>query len=151
MRPSVNKRPRSVMWPRRVVLVDHQADSRSLASLLMRARGHRVLEASDVDGGFELIQKEVPDVVFVESTRHDTSAQDLARRVRAQPELASVLLVAVSDGTLEPERALAAGFDLHLTKPVSSDDLEHAMRHPGAANTGTPEADGNACIGSDVA
>jgi hypothetical protein len=54
---------------------------------------------------------------------------DLARRVRARPEARSVVLIALTGyGQVEDRRrAQAAGFDLHLTKPVDPDRLEKVL------------------------
>jgi CheY-like chemotaxis protein len=58
------------------------------------------------------------------------SGYDVARALRQDPHMANVRLIAVS-GYGQPEdreRARAAGFDLHLTKPVPPDDLQRVLR-----------------------
>ena len=61
---------------------------------------------------------------------------EVARRVRARPELDAVTLVALTGwGQAEDRRlSMLAGFDRHLTKPASLDDLqEHLRRRAGRA------------------
>ena len=136
MRDFVETRPRSVMWPRRIVLVDGHKDFRQLVSLLFRARRHDVVEACDGTTGLTAIERERPDAVFIDLQVAAPNAYEVARRVRARPELASVLLVAISDGDDpdERQRAIEAGFDTCLVKPTSADELEAALRTPAAAN-----------------
>jgi CheY-like chemotaxis protein len=57
------------------------------------------------------------------------SGYEVARALRADPETAGARLIAIS-GYGQPkdrERARAAGFDLHLTKPVTPDDLQRVL------------------------
>jgi CheY-like chemotaxis protein len=120
------------MWPRRIVLVDGHSDFRQLVSLLLRARRHDVVEAGDGATGLAAIEEDRPDAVFVDLEIAGPSAHELARRVRNDPELASVVLVAIHNGddSEEIERAIEAGFDVCLTAPTSADELEAALRTP---------------------
>jgi CheY-like chemotaxis protein len=60
----------------------------------------------------------------------DMSGYDVARRIRAGERGAPMCLVAVTGWgqDSDKERALAAGFDHHLTKPVDPDQLERVIR-----------------------
>jgi DNA-binding response OmpR family regulator len=120
------------MWPRRIVLVDGHSDFRQLVSLLLRARRHEVVEACDGATGLAAIEEERPDAVFVDLEVAGPSAYELARRVRRDHELASVVLIALHDGhdSGQVARAIEAGFDVCLTAPTSADELEAALRTP---------------------
>jgi CheY-like chemotaxis protein len=120
------------MWPRRIVLVDGHSDFRQLVALLLRARQHQVVEACDGATGLAAIEEERPDAVFVDLEVAGPSAHDLARHVRRDPALGSVVLVALNGGD-DPDaaaRAIEAGFDVCLTAPTSADELEAALRTP---------------------
>jgi len=58
----------------------------------------------------------------------------VARRMRAAPRGAQVFLIAITDWGQadDKERALAAGFDQHLTKPIDPAQLEALLRDAGA-------------------
>jgi len=72
---------------------------------------------------------ERPDVLISDIAMPGMDGYELARRVRQDPALADVVLVALT-GHGKPEdrqRAEQAGFNFHLTKPVNWDALERLL------------------------
>jgi CheY-like chemotaxis protein len=114
----------------RVVLVEDQEDLRTLTSMVLRARGHLVAEAANGLTGLQAIERECPDVAFVDLGLPELSGYDIARNVRAQPRLASVFLVALTGyvARSDIQAALASGFDLHIAKPATTEVLERVLR-----------------------
>jgi two-component system, chemotaxis family, CheB/CheR fusion protein len=110
----------------RIVLVEDQADAREMLSLLLTARGHEVVEAVDGAAAIEHIERVRPDAALVDIGLPTMSGYEVARRIRENPTLDSVVLVALTGyGThADIEAAIAAGFDEHLTKPVETERLE---------------------------
>jgi len=110
----------------RIVLVEDQADAREMLSLLLTARGHEVVEAPDGTAGIEQIERTRPDAALVDIGLPTLSGYDVARRIRQDRSLDSVVLIALTGyGThTDIEAASEAGFDEHLTKPVESARLE---------------------------
>ncbi len=89
--------------------------------------GHDVTTAADGPSGLDRILDRKPDITLVDLGLPGFDGYELARRVRAVGEPA--ILVAVS-GYGQPEdrlRALEAGFDDHLKKPVPFEHLEAAL------------------------
>jgi CheY-like chemotaxis protein len=71
-----------------------------------------------------------PDAVLLDIGMPELDGYEVARRLRADPTLAPLRLVAVT-GYGQPEdrrRALDAGFDDHLVKPAAPDEVERALR-----------------------
>jgi two-component system CheB/CheR fusion protein len=66
-----------------------------------------------------------PDVMLVDIGLPGMDGYELARRVRHEPDLDRVVLVALTGYGREADKqqAMAAGFDYHLVKPVSPDAL----------------------------
>ena len=114
----------------RVVLVEDQEDLRTLTSMVLRARGHEVAEAENGLTGLQTIEREAPDVAFVDLGLPELSGYDIARHVRSQPRLESVFLVALTGyvGRSDVQAALASGFDLHIAKPATAEVLERVLR-----------------------
>jgi len=110
---------------RRVVLVEDDEDMRVLFRVVIEESGHRVTEARDGAEGVARILADRPDVAIVDITMPGMDGYEVARRVRAAIGRL-VLLVAVTGHGQETARAqaLAAGFDLHMTKPVDVRELE---------------------------
>jgi CheY-like chemotaxis protein len=115
--------------PRRILVVEDNADARETLSVLLRLSGHEVETSEDAAGGLEKLAAFAPDVMLVDIGLPGMDGYDLARRVRARPEARGVALIALTGyGQVEDRRrAQAAGFDRHLTKPVDPDRLEKVL------------------------
>jgi PAS domain S-box-containing protein len=110
---------------RRVLVVDDNVDAADSMAMLLRARGHAVDVAYDGQSGLSKLQHETPDVVFLDIGLPDVDGHEIARRIR-NSHARAVRLIAVTGWGQEEDRrrALEAGFDLHLTKPVDPDMLD---------------------------
>ena len=86
--------------------------------------------AADGAQGLEAIERWRPEVALIDVGLPDMDGYEVARRVRRAAGNA-LKLVALTGYGQERDRAeaLAAGFDLHLTKPVSSAALRRAFEH----------------------
>jgi PAS domain S-box-containing protein len=104
-----------------VVIVDDQPDLADSITLLIEAFGHEATAAYSGDDALSLVTTQKPDVMIVDIGMPQMTGYDLARRIRNDPALANVRLIALTGYGREEDRArvLEAGFDLHLTKPVS--------------------------------
>ncbi len=111
---------------RRVVVVEDQPDSRQMLALLLRRRGHEVVEAADGPTAVEVIARERPDVALVDIGLPLMSGYEVARCLRETRAAVDVLLVALTGyGTAEDVKAAYdAGFDAHLTKPADPEQVE---------------------------
>jgi signal transduction histidine kinase len=115
---------------RRVLLIDDQRDAILPAKIMLELFGNEVLTASDGLGGIILARQVVPEIILCDiGLPGDLDGFGVAAAIRADTTLRHVYLVAVSGyGRDEDrERCREAGFDFHLTKPVSSLELETLM------------------------
>jgi PAS domain S-box-containing protein len=105
----------------KVLVVDDNKDAADMLSLSLQALGHLVSVAYNSADALLVAERISPTVLFLDIGLPGMNGYQLARRLRAAPETASSLLVAVT-GYGQPgdkERALHAGFDHHLVKPVN--------------------------------
>jgi CheY-like chemotaxis protein len=112
-----------------VVIVEDNTDVRSMLQTLLAYAGHRVEIAVDGLAGVELIERTNPDVALVDIGLPKMNGYQLARRIRGNEALRDVYLAALT-GYGQPadqERALTAGFDAHLAKPVSLEQLRKLL------------------------
>ena len=125
---------------RRVLIVEDQADAGEVLRMLLEADGHQVDLAVSGAQGLERMQAAPPDIAFVDIGLPVISGYEFAERVRAKERFTDTLLVALSGYGQEADKqkALAAGFDLHLTKPVTYDGLQAALQQ---AKQNKPAAD----------
>lgn len=128
----------------RILVVDDNRDSAESLAMLLELGGHEVRTSYDGVAALDAIAADRPDAVLLDIGLPGLDGYEVARRVRAMPGAAAVLLVAVSGygGEDDRERSRDAGFDHHLVKPVDLAALERLLvRADGAAGrpgTGSP-------------
>jgi signal transduction histidine kinase len=115
----------SALQGARVLVVEDNDDLRDMMCALLQSRGSTVVSAADGRGAIGLARQQRPSLAFVDIDLPDISGYEVAR---ALAEQGGIRLVAVT-GYGQPEdvrRALAAGFESHLKKPVRLEELERA-------------------------
>jgi PAS domain S-box-containing protein len=112
--------------PVRVLLVEDNADAADSLAMLLEILGHRVRVATDGAAALDVAETHRPDVMLVDIGLPGMDGYEVARRVRRDPRLAGVTLVALTGYARDEDRrrALDAGFDCHLVKPVDIDQLQ---------------------------
>ena len=117
--------PPRELAPRRILIVEDHADAAEMLALLLTAQSHQVRVESNGHGALVAAAEFSPDVMLVDVGIPGMSGYDLAERIRSNRALDHVLLIAVT-GYGRPQdrtRALTAGFDHHLVKPVDADAI----------------------------
>ena len=113
-----------------VLLVEDMDDTRSLVVRLLSDAGATVREAASAEDALKDIAQQTPDILVSDIGMPRTDGYQLIRRLRANgypvERLPAIALTAFSR-TEDRSDALEAGFQLHLTKPVSSDVLIAAI------------------------
>ncbi len=113
----------------RVLVVDDNVDTVLSFSMLLRASGHDVHTAHD---GMEAVKAALeyqPDVVLLDIGLPVLNGYEVARRIRLEPSLEHVVLIALTGYGQETDRqtALQAGFDHHLVKPARLEQLQKIL------------------------
>jgi CheY-like chemotaxis protein len=106
---------------KRVLVVDDNEDAAVLIAASLEVDGYSVRLASDGQMALEVASEHVPEVAILDIGLPLIDGYELARRFRATPELAGMCLIALT-GYGQPSdrrRAMDAGFDHHLVKPVT--------------------------------
>jgi two-component system, chemotaxis family, CheB/CheR fusion protein len=114
--------------PRRCLIIEDNVDAAESMGLLLELAGHEVALATDGPSGLEKARQLRPEVVLCDiGLPGGMDGHAVARAFRADPDLASACLIALTGYGQEEDRrrALDAGFDAHLTKPA---DLERLKR-----------------------
>jgi PAS domain S-box-containing protein len=114
---------------RRVLVVDDNRDAAETMAMLLDMVGHEVLLAHDGPSAVAIVKQVDPAVVFLDIGMPGMSGYETASALRALPGAQARVLVALTGWGTEDDQArtLAAGFDLHLTKPVSIDEVQRAI------------------------
>jgi signal transduction histidine kinase/CheY-like chemotaxis protein len=122
--------------PGRILVVDDNRDSAESLALLLRVSGHEVLTAYDGEEALEAAATFRPEVVLLDIDLPKLDGYEVARRLRQRPGLEGARLIALTGYGLEEDRrrSRAAGFDLHLVKPVAQKMLENVLPAVATAN-----------------
>jgi len=112
--------------PRRILVVDDNVEAALTLAELLALEGHETHVAHDGPSAVDAARRLSPDVAILDIGLPGFDGLEVARRLRAEPDLRGLLLVALS-GWVQPddlERSREAGFDHHLAKPVQLRSLE---------------------------
>jgi signal transduction histidine kinase len=132
MPPSLAKptAPSSAAVRRRILIADDNRDSAETLAALLRMEGHEVTSVHDGPVALTAFNDLKPDVALLDIGMPGLTGYEVARRMRQSPLGSSVKLIAITGWgqDIDKERAYAAGFDLHLTKPVDPHRLAELLR-----------------------
>jgi PAS domain S-box-containing protein len=126
--PGTSAEP-SATRPKRILVVDDNHDAAKTLSMLLQLSGNDVRTSHD--GIAALKESEVfrPDLLLLDIGLPGLNGYEVAQRVRANPELSGVTLVAVTGWVQEDDRRRCreVGFDHHLAKPVDLSAVENIL------------------------
>ncbi|HEX6080388.1 MAG TPA: PAS domain S-box protein [Methylomirabilota bacterium] len=126
---AMEARARQTHPPRRVLVVEDSPDARQSLRMLLEMAGHQVETCEDGPAGLATIGAFRPHVALIDLGLPGMDGYAVARELRSRPETKAIRLVAVTGyGQAEDRRrALAAGFDQHVTKPVDASMLDELL------------------------
>jgi CheY-like chemotaxis protein len=112
----------------RVLLVDDVDETRECVALILRRRGAEVTSVASVEAAFSALDASKPDVLVSDIAMPGRDGVSLIKALRggAQGEHGARIPAAALSAYARPEerqRALSAGFDMHLSKPVREETL----------------------------
>jgi PAS domain S-box-containing protein len=124
----------------RILIVDDNRLSSKSTAMLLRLMGHELATAQDGIEGIECARTFRPDVILLDIGLPRLNGYETARRIREQPWGRNVFLIAVTGYGQDEDRrrALAAGFDYHLVKPVNFAELEKKLGEIATAERHAP-------------
>jgi two-component system, sensor histidine kinase len=112
---------------RRILVVDDNEDAASTLAALLEMLGHTVGVANSGEKALEAINAFDPHIVVLDIGMPGLDGYEVARRLRARTDLRRRPLLVAATGwgaEADRDRAFAAGFDRHLTKPIEVDALQ---------------------------
>jgi PAS domain S-box-containing protein len=127
--PAASAAPIAETGRRRVLIVEDNDDAREGLRMLLTHYGHDVETSEDAPSGLEKLRAFRPDVVLIDIGLPGVDGYALARMVREVPEAHATRLIALTGYGQDEDRrkALASGFDAHLTKPIDPATLERVL------------------------
>jgi two-component system, cell cycle response regulator DivK len=123
----------------RVLIIEDNPANMLLMAYLLKAFGHETLEASSGAVGLELAQTATPQIILCDLQMPGIDGYEIAQRLKSDASLKTIPLIAVTAYAMvgDREKALAAGFDGYISKPISPesfvDEVEVFLRSASGA------------------
>ena len=114
----------------RILIADDNRDSAETLAALLRMEGHEVTSVHDGPVALSAFGEIRPDVALLDIGMPGLTGYEVARKMRQSSSGAPLTLIAITGWgqDIDKERAYAAGFDHHLTKPVDPHRLAELLR-----------------------
>ena len=115
--------------PRRVLVVDDNEDAAQTLGMLLEMSGHEVHLAHDGEQAVAMARALKVDIALVDIGLPKLNGYGVAQSIRGEPWGEQMVLIALTGWAQDEDkrRALAAGFNFHLTKPVDPDQVEELI------------------------
>jgi len=110
-----------------ILYVEDNPDNMRLVQRALESRGYRLLQAKNGLDGIHTAETEQVDLILLDINLPDIDGYEVARRLRSshKRELNSIPIIAVTANALkgDAERALEAGCDVYMSKPINIREL----------------------------
>lgn len=118
------------MARKRILCVEDNDSNMRLVSRIVEGERHDFLSACDGLTALRLAQNEMPDLILLDINIPGLNGLELARKLKADPHLAAIPLIATTANVLvgDRERCLEAGCDEYLPKPLDVRELQSLLR-----------------------
>lgn len=121
---------------KRILIAEDKATSRELLRTVLENQGYAVTEAADGEEALQKARAELPDLILLDLQMPVRNGYEALTELRQDPRFAGVPIVAVTASAMQGDRekALAAGFNGYLTKPLALSNLRSEIRRLLASN-----------------
>lgn len=113
-----------------ILVIEDNEQNRILMREILEYKGYRVLEASDGVEGLGIAMEHTPDLIMMDLQMPLMDGFTVMRELRNNPELRNIKIIAVTSLAMkgDREKALEAGFDEYVTKPIDTRKLPELVR-----------------------
>ena len=108
--------------PEKILVVEDNEQNRILMRQILTHHGYEVLEAMDGLTGLEMARAHMPALILLDIQMPVMNGFAVIRELRNNPELRKIKAIAVTSFAMkgDREKALQAGFDEYVTKPIDT-------------------------------
>lgn len=113
-----------------ILVADDNAFSRELMRELLEAPGHVILEAVNGRNALDVIRNCAPDLVFLDLQMPLLDGFSVVRELRHENHFRGLPVIALTASAMigDRERAIAAGFDSYIAKPIDLSEVEAQVK-----------------------
>jgi CheY-like chemotaxis protein len=105
-----------------ILVVDDNPTNLKLVSYLLSSRGYEVRLAADAEQALAILETFSPRLILMDIQLPGIDGLELTRRLRTRPQTREIVIVAVTAYAMrgDEEKALAAGCDGYIAKPIDT-------------------------------
>jgi CheY-like chemotaxis protein len=109
----------------RILIVDDNVQNLKLARVILANEGYDVLTAADAEDALVLLRSSRPRVILMDLQLPGMDGLQLTRQLKADPSTGSIAIIALTAYAMkgDEEKALAAGCDGYVSKPIDTERL----------------------------
>jgi two-component system cell cycle response regulator DivK len=109
----------------RILVIDDNEANLKLLRVLLTAEGYEVLAVADAEEAIQYLEQERPDLILMDLQLPGMDGFELTRRLKHDPATRDIVILAITAYAMkgDEERALAAGCDGYLPKPIDTRSL----------------------------
>ena len=114
----------------KILIVEDNEKNMKLVRDILRHNGHATLEAATGGEGVRLALTEQPDLILMDIQLPDIDGIEVLRRIRENPTLDAVPVVAVSASVMpdDQQKIVNSGFDAFITKPINLKQFQETVQ-----------------------
>ncbi len=120
------------MTPEPILIVDDNAQNLKLARVILAGEGYEVKTAVDAEDALSILESFTPRLILMDLQLPRMDGLELTRRIKADPSRREIIIIALTAYAMkgDEEKALAAGCDGYMSKPIDTDALPRMVaRH----------------------
>jgi CheY-like chemotaxis protein len=142
-----------------ILIVDDTPVNLKLTRILLVNEGYRVRTASSAEEALDMLRQYHPDLVLADIQLPGIDGLEMTRRIKSDPRTRDITVVALTAFAMkgDEQKALAAGCDGYITKPIDTRVLGERIRHylncrgePRVAPPATPAREAEALSGAEM-
>lgn len=112
-----------------ILVVDDNPQNLKLARVLLSGEGYTVQTASDAEETIKVLQSFTPRIILMDIQLPGMDGLELTRRLKSDPKTQSIVVLALTAYAMkgDEQKALAAGCNGYITKPINPDTLPETI------------------------
>ncbi len=116
--------------PKKILVVDDNLDSRELVIKVLKNKGLQLIEAVDGEDAIKKVATERPDLILMDISLPKIDGYEVTRRLKSNKDFAAIPIIALTAHAMkgDREKAIAAGCEGYITKPINVHDLYDRIR-----------------------
>jgi two-component system, cell cycle response regulator DivK len=117
------------MGARRILVVEDNIDNMTLITDLLTSLDYEVIQAQDGEVGVQKAQSETPDLILMDLSLPKMDGWTATREIKKNPDIQATPIIALTAHAMvgDKDKALAAGCDAYLTKPINFPELMRTL------------------------